>query len=95
MYLCNIRPRQTFLPLFLGSFIEALGLTLLTYALHTSSTPLIYTMMGLTGAGTGLRFMPGSLHGIGFFPNKVSLTKNSNTKLIYFLGELRTLCEIR
>lgn len=29
-------------------------------------------MMGLTGAGTGLRLMPGSLHGIGFFPNNIA-----------------------
>ena len=29
-------------------------------------------MMGLTGAGTGLRFMPMSLHGIGFFPNNIA-----------------------
>jgi len=29
-------------------------------------------MMALTGCGTGLRFMPGTLHGIGFFPNNIS-----------------------
>ncbi|KAF4621880.1 hypothetical protein G7Y89_g14463 [Cudoniella acicularis] len=72
MFFCNIWPRQTFTPLFLGSLIEALGITILTWALYHGHIPTIYGMMGLTGAGTGLRFMPGSLHGIGFFPNNIA-----------------------
>lgn len=72
MYMCNIHPRQTFHPLFLGSIIEAVGITVLTWALHNGKTATIYGMMGLTGCGTGLRFMPGTLHGIGFFPNNIA-----------------------
>ncbi|RDL38545.1 uncharacterized protein BP5553_02885 [Venustampulla echinocandica] len=72
MYMCNVYPRQTFTPLFLGSVIEAVGVTVLTWALHQGHIPTIYGMMALTGAGTGLRFMPGTLHGIGFFPNHIA-----------------------
>jgi hypothetical protein len=70
--LCNVYPRQTFAPLFLGSIIEAIGITVLAWALNQGHAPTIYGMMGLTGAGTGLRFMPGSLHGIAFFPNHIA-----------------------
>lgn len=59
MLLCNTWPRQTFLPLFLGSIVEAVGVGMLAYALYFENTPTIYGMMALTGAGTGLRFMPG------------------------------------
>jgi len=72
MFMCNIYPRQTFHPLFLGSIIEATGISVLAYALHIGHIPTIYGMMGLTGCGTGLRFMPISLHGIGFFPNNIT-----------------------
>lgn len=72
MILCNVWPRQTFFPLFLGSVIEAVGIGMMAWALYFEHTPTIYGMMALTGAGTGLRFMPGSLHGIGFFPKHIS-----------------------
>jgi hypothetical protein len=72
MIMCNFYPRQTFHPLFLGSIIEATGVSVLTWALWHGHIPTIYGMMGLTGSGTGLRFMPGSLHGIGFFPNNIA-----------------------
>jgi hypothetical protein len=72
MIMCNAYPRQTFFPLFLGSIIEATGISVLCYALQHGHIPTIYGMMALTGAGSGLRFMPGSLHGIGFFPNNIS-----------------------
>jgi len=29
-------------------------------------------MLALTGVGTGIRFMPGTLHGIGYFPDMVA-----------------------
>lgn len=35
-------------------------------------TNVLKGMMALSGAGTGMRFMPGSLHGIGFFPNNIA-----------------------
>jgi hypothetical protein len=72
MIMCNFYPAQTFHPLFLGSVIEATGISVLTWALHNGHIATIYGMMALTGMGTGLRFMPGSLHGIGFFPNNVA-----------------------
>lgn len=36
-------------------------------ALHT-----IYGMLALTGVGTGLRFMPGTLHGVAYFPDQIA-----------------------
>ncbi|KAI1471391.1 MFS general substrate transporter [Daldinia caldariorum] len=71
-FFCNIWPRQTFPPLFLGSLVEAIGVGMLAWALYFEHTPTIYGMMALTGVGTGLRFMPCSLHAIGFFPNHVA-----------------------
>ncbi|KAL3418705.1 MFS-type transporter C16A3.17c 1 [Phlyctema vagabunda] len=70
--MCNWRPRQTFLPLFLGSVIEAISLTVLTWALHKEDSATIYAMIAVAGCGTGLRFMPGSLHGVAFFPNHIA-----------------------
>ncbi|KAI5864263.1 MFS general substrate transporter [Durotheca rogersii] len=71
MILCNHWPCQTFLPLFLGSVVEAIGVGMMAWALHYEHAPTIYGMMALTGAGTGLRFMPGSLHAIGLFPEHI------------------------
>lgn len=45
-------------------------------------------MMGLTGAGTGLRFMPGSLHGIGFFPNDIAAVIAMTSFAVPFGGTL-------
>lgn len=45
-------------------------------------------MMALTGAGTGLRFMPGSLHGIGFFPNNISSVISMMSFAIPFGGTM-------
>ena len=72
MYLLNGRPRNTFAPLMLGSVIEAVGVGALAWALWSEHLPAIICMMALTGAGTGLRLMPGSLHAVGFFPQHVA-----------------------
>lgn len=72
MLLCNTWPRQTFPPLLLGSVLEAVGLGVLAWALHSESKGVIFGMMAMTGAGTGLRILPGSLHAIGFFPDHVA-----------------------
>ncbi|RFU32690.1 hypothetical protein B7463_g3645, partial [Scytalidium lignicola] len=72
MYACNVWPRKTFWPLLAGSFIEALGVTLLCWALHHGKEGVIYGMIGLSGVGTGLRFMPINLHGVGLFPNNIA-----------------------
>ncbi|KAB8303813.1 hypothetical protein EYC80_005187 [Monilinia laxa] len=55
-----------------SSIIGAIGITVLTWALRQGHTATIYGMMTFTGGGTGLRFMPGSLHGIAFFPNNIA-----------------------
>jgi hypothetical protein len=88
MVICNFYPRQTFLPLLLGSITEATGISVLTWALHKGHHVTIAFMMGLTGAGTGLRFMPGTLHGIGFFPNNISSVIAMNAFAIPFGGTL-------
>jgi hypothetical protein len=72
MVMCNFYPRATFPALFFGSIVEATGMSVLTWALYNGNVATIFGMMGLTGCGTGMRFMPGSLHGIGFFPNNLA-----------------------
>jgi hypothetical protein len=70
--MCNTNPRQTFFPLFLGTILEPLGITILAIALRGDNLKLIYGMLALTGIGTGIRLMPGTLHGVGYFPTQVS-----------------------
>lgn len=72
MFLCNRWPRQTFWPILLGSIIEAVGLGLMAWAIDGGKNATIFGMMALTGAGTALRFLPGPLHCIGFFPGNIS-----------------------
>src|ERR1700743_2773752 len=69
MFICNVWPRQTLPALLLGSITSAIGITVLSYALDSERTPLIYGMMALTGHGVGMRMNPGSLHGLAYFPN--------------------------
>jgi hypothetical protein len=68
MFMTNIWPRQTLPPLLLGSLTSAIGITVLSYALDSERTALIYGMMALTGHGVGMRMNPGSLHGLAYFP---------------------------
>lgn len=72
MYLCNRSPGQTFWPLLLGSVEEAAGLGALTWAVSASRSSIVSGMMVLTGAGTGLRFMPASLHVAGVWPDRLA-----------------------
>lgn len=72
IFACNIYPRKTYPPLFLGTLLEPLGITILAVALRDDRLPLIYGMIALTGVGTGLRFMPGTLHGVGYYPQHIS-----------------------
>ncbi|KAL1894514.1 hypothetical protein Sste5346_005749 [Sporothrix stenoceras] len=72
MYFLNGWPRNTFVPLMLGSIVEAVGVGVLAWALYSGHLPAIFGMMALTGAGTGLRLMPASLHAVGFFPQHVA-----------------------
>ncbi|KAI9732875.1 MAG: hypothetical protein M1834_003815 [Cirrosporium novae-zelandiae] len=72
MFLCNILPRQTFYPLFMGSVIECIGISVLTWAVTTRRQSYVDGMMALAGAGTGLRFMPSTLHAAGIWPTRIS-----------------------
>ncbi|KAI2632382.1 MFS general substrate transporter [Hypoxylon sp. NC1633] len=88
LILCNSWPRQTFWPLFLGSITEAVGVGMLAWALYFEHTPTIYGMMALTGAGTGMRFMPGSLHAVGFFPEHIATVISLTGVSLTFGGTL-------
>ncbi|PNP50012.1 hypothetical protein THARTR1_09343 [Trichoderma harzianum] len=72
MYMCNRSPAQTFWPLLLGSIEEAAGLGALTWAVSASRPNIVSGMMVVTGAGTGSRFMPASLHVAGVWPERLA-----------------------
>lgn len=72
MLFSNVWPRGTFLPLFLGSVIEAVGVGMIAWAMSTGHVASILGMVAFSGVGTGLRFMPGTLHAVGFFPNDIA-----------------------
>ncbi|KAI9847081.1 MAG: hypothetical protein M1837_003199 [Sclerophora amabilis] len=72
IFFSNVWPRQTFVSLWLGTLLEAVGIGVLTWALHLGRVPVIAGMMGLAGAGTGLRLMPATLHVAGIWPNKLA-----------------------
>lgn len=71
MYLCNVRPAQTFFPLFIGSIVEGVGLAVLTYAVSIRHGTLVSVFLAISGAGTGLRFMPVVLHAAGIWSTRV------------------------
>jgi hypothetical protein len=72
IFLCNVYPRTTFHPLALGTLVEPLGITLLAIAIHQGNLHLVYGMLALTGVGTGVRFMPGTLHGVGYYRGQIA-----------------------
>ncbi|THC93928.1 hypothetical protein EYZ11_006610 [Aspergillus tanneri] len=72
MFLCNVVPAQTFFPLNFGSIISTIGLAVIPYAIHVQNTGLLNGMMALAGAGTGLRFMPATLHAVGVWPERIA-----------------------
>src|SRR6201992_1247020 len=72
MFMCNVFPRQTFYPLFAGSVLEAVGFGVLTWATSTRKSALVSAMMAISGGGTGLRFMPITLHAAGVWPNRLA-----------------------
>ena len=71
MYMCNVRPAQTFFPLFIGSIVEGVGLAVLTYAVSIRHGTLVSVFLAISGAGTGLRFMPVVLHAAGIWSTRV------------------------
>ncbi|KAF2869745.1 hypothetical protein BDV95DRAFT_497358 [Massariosphaeria phaeospora] len=72
MFMCNIWPRQTFFPLLWGSILETVGLALLTWAVCTRQRTLVNVFLAVSGAGTGLRFMPVVLHAAGIWPSRIA-----------------------
>lgn len=71
MFLCNSWPRQTFFPLFCGSIVEGVGLALLTYSVSIRHQTLVKVFLAVSGAGTGLRFMPVVLHAAGIWSTRI------------------------
>lgn len=72
MFLCNVWPRRTWYPLSFGTWVEALGITLIAIALHSNSLPFVYAMLAITGLGTGVRYMPNTLHSVGYFRKSIA-----------------------
>ncbi|KAF7586337.1 hypothetical protein BBP40_009047 [Aspergillus hancockii] len=72
VFMCNVWPAQSFFPLNFGTIISTIGLAMVCYAISTQNTSLINGMMAITGAGTGLRFMPATLHMVGVWPEKIA-----------------------
>ncbi|KAK3313184.1 major facilitator superfamily domain-containing protein [Apodospora peruviana] len=67
-YFTNVWPGQTMPTLLFGGVTSAVGITVLAWATHAENINLIYGMMALTGHGVGMRFNPGQLHGLAYFP---------------------------
>ncbi|EXJ58460.1 hypothetical protein A1O7_05885 [Cladophialophora yegresii CBS 114405] len=72
IFICNVHPRQTFLPLLLGTVVETAGIAALAYAVQARNETLVNVMMALAGAGTGMRFMPSNLHLAGMFRDRLA-----------------------
>lgn len=52
--------------------MEAIGITCIAVAIHGGHLPTIYGMLALTGVGTGIRLMPGMLHGVGYYRKEIA-----------------------
>ena len=72
IFVCTVSPRQTFPPLILGTIVETAGIAALAYAAKARNEILVNVMMGVAGAGTGMRFMPSNLHLAGMFRDKLA-----------------------
>ena len=72
IFLCNVRPRQTFWPLFLGTIVETGAMGALAYAVKSRNRTLVNVMMAVAGGGTGARFMPSGLHLAGMFRDRLA-----------------------
>ncbi|KAF2396086.1 MFS general substrate transporter [Trichodelitschia bisporula] len=88
MFICNVWPRQTFYPLMLGSTVEALGFALLTWATSTRKSALVNVTIAIAGAGTGLRFMPNTLHAVGVWPTEIAAVMSLMDFALPFGGTL-------
>lgn len=88
MFMCNIWPAQTWHPLALSAVIETAGLAALSWAVQTRKSSVVKGMMGLAGAGTGMRLMPGSLHTVGIWPEQIATSMSLMRFALPFGGTL-------
>ncbi|ODH21702.1 hypothetical protein ACO22_05625 [Paracoccidioides brasiliensis] len=88
MFACNVWPLQTFAPLSFGTLVETIGVALLTWAVTTRNLSVINGMMVVAGVGTGLRFMPASLHAAGIWPDKLAAAVSITRFCIPFGGTI-------
>ncbi|EER29299.1 Major Facilitator Superfamily protein [Coccidioides posadasii C735 delta SOWgp] len=72
MFACNVWPAHTFYPLSVGTVTESVGIGLITWAITRRQVSLVNGMMAVAGAGTGMRFMPCTLHAAGIWPDKIA-----------------------
>jgi hypothetical protein len=56
----NVWPRKTWIPIMLGTVIEAVGIGMLAWSLYNETESIIYGMMALVGVGAGMRFLCGT-----------------------------------
>ncbi|RMJ24466.1 MFS multidrug transporter, partial [Aspergillus sp. HF37] len=89
VYLCNVRPAQTFYPLNLGTILETAGLAALTWATSARNTAVVNGILILAGAGTGIRIMPCALHVSGVWPERLAAAMSLMRFALPFGG---TLC---
>ncbi|KAJ6790056.1 hypothetical protein PWT90_03967 [Aphanocladium album] len=72
IFAMKVWPRMTLPPLAFGALTTAVGITVLSYAVHEKNTSLIYGMLALIGHSVMLRMNPASLHCLGYFPERTS-----------------------
>ncbi|KAK0713185.1 major facilitator superfamily domain-containing protein [Lasiosphaeria miniovina] len=70
IFFTNKWPRQTLPSLLLGAVASAVGITVIAVEIGTAQprTAVLYAMMAIVGVGVGIRFNPGALHGLAYFP---------------------------
>ncbi|KAI9682144.1 MAG: hypothetical protein M1817_000198 [Caeruleum heppii] len=88
LFFANTWPRDTFLALFLGSFTEALGVGVLTWALSSGRKSIIAAMMAIAGFGSGLRLMPATLHIAGIWPDRLAPAMSITDFVLDFGGTI-------
>lgn len=88
MFMCNIFPRQTFYPLFLGSVVEATGFSVLAYATKVRNSTLVSVFLAIAGGGSGIRFVPNTLHAAGIWRDRIAAVMSLMDFALPFGGTL-------
>jgi hypothetical protein len=71
--MCNVYPRQTIWPLFLGTMVETGAIGALSWAISARQKTAVNVLMGVAGFGTGIRFMPENLHLTGMYRDRIAV----------------------